>query len=147
MVGGYCVPAVALAVSWYIIIVIVCTAACSGYGEDAITSYCLSFIKTIVSLQILKQKTATKKRTPFTFQKGSFCIPKGVVLHSKRSPFTTQKDSFWKTKGKRPKYTLLYIYANKHYIYANKHLYKQSSIISMQASIIYIQNSESLQEA
>ena len=87
MVGGYCVPAVALAVSPYIIIVIVCTAACSGYGEDAITSYCLSFINTIVLLQILKQKTATKKRTPFTFQKDSFYSSKGLLLHSKRTPF------------------------------------------------------------
>ena len=87
MVGGYCVPAVALAVSPYIIIVIVCTAACSGYGEDAITSYCLSFIKTIVSLQILKQKTATKKRTPFTFQKDSFYTSKGPLLLFKRTPF------------------------------------------------------------
>ena len=95
MVGGYCVPTVALAVSWYIIIVIVCTAACSGYGEDAITSYCLSFIKTIVSLQILKQKTATKKRTPFTFQKDSFYSPKGLLLHNKCTPFGMQKGYIW----------------------------------------------------
>ena len=90
MVGGYCVPAVALAVSPYIIIVIVCTAACSGYGEDAITSYCLSFINTIVLLQILKQKTATKKRTPFTFQKDSFCITNVPLLECKRGTFIFQ---------------------------------------------------------
>lgn len=34
------------------------------------------------------------KRSPFAFQKGSFCSPKGVLLHGKRSPFAPQKESF-----------------------------------------------------
>ena len=40
IVGGYGVPAVAWAVRQYILIVsFFYTTACSGYGEDAITSY------------------------------------------------------------------------------------------------------------
>ena len=34
------------------------------------------------------------KRSPFTFQKGSFCIVKGLLLQSKTTPFASQKDSF-----------------------------------------------------
>ena len=33
------------------------------------------------------------------FQKDSFCISKGLLLHSKRTPFTPQKDSFCTPKG------------------------------------------------
>ena len=36
------------------------------------------------------------KRSPFAFQKGSFCIVKGLLLQSKTNPFAVQKDSFWK---------------------------------------------------
>ena len=39
------------------------------------------------------------KRTPFAFQKGSFCIPKGLLLPGKRTRFAMQKDSFWKSVG------------------------------------------------
>ena len=34
------------------------------------------------------------KRSPFAFQKGSFCIVKGLLLQSKTTPFASQKDSF-----------------------------------------------------
>ena len=37
------------------------------------------------------------KRSPFAFQKGSFCIVKGLLLQSKTTPFASQKDSFWKS--------------------------------------------------
>ena len=37
------------------------------------------------------------KRSPFGFQKGSFCCSKGVLLQSKRGPFAMQNESFWKT--------------------------------------------------
>ena len=40
------------------------------------------------------------KRSPFAFQKGSFCIVKGLLLLSKTNPFASQKDSFWKPGGK-----------------------------------------------
>lgn len=40
------------------------------------------------------------KRSPFAFQKGSFCIIKGLLLLSKTTPFASQKDSFWKPGGK-----------------------------------------------
>lgn len=40
------------------------------------------------------------KRSPFTFQKDSFCILKGLLLQSKTNPFASQKDSFWKPGGK-----------------------------------------------
>ena len=33
------------------------------------------------------------------FQKDSFCIPKGFVLHPKRVRFASQKDSFCRVKG------------------------------------------------
>ena len=40
-----------------------------------------------------------------TFQKDSFYIPKGLLLHTKRTPFAHQKDSFCKPtllqQGKR----------------------------------------------
>lgn len=36
------------------------------------------------------------KRSPFAFQKGSFCVVKGLLLLSKTNPFAVQKDSFWK---------------------------------------------------
>ena len=39
------------------------------------------------------------KRTPFAFQKDSFCIPKGPLLPFKRTRFASQKDSFWKSVG------------------------------------------------
>lgn len=39
------------------------------------------------------------KRAPFAFQKGSFCIPKGLLLPGKRTRFAMQKDSFWKSGG------------------------------------------------
>lgn len=39
----------------------------------------------------MKQKTATKKRTPFTFQKDSFYSSKGLLLHNKCTPFGMQK--------------------------------------------------------
>ena len=39
------------------------------------------------------------KRTPFAFQKGSFCIPKGLLLLGKRTRFAMQKDPFWKSVG------------------------------------------------
>ena len=39
------------------------------------------------------------KRSPFAFQKGSFCIVKGLLLQSKTTPFADQKDSFWKPGG------------------------------------------------
>ena len=36
------------------------------------------------------------KRTPFGFQKESFCYANVVLLAGKTNPFATQKDSFWK---------------------------------------------------
>ena len=39
------------------------------------------------------------KRTRFAFQKGSFCIPKGLLLPGKRTRFAMQKDPFWKSVG------------------------------------------------
>ena len=33
------------------------------------------------------------------FQKESFCLPKGALLHSKRSPFALQNESFCTPKG------------------------------------------------
>ena len=39
------------------------------------------------------------KRTPFAFQKDSFCIPKGLLLPGKRTRFAMQKDPFWKSVG------------------------------------------------
>ena len=40
------------------------------------------------------------KRSPFAFQKGSFCVVEGLLLLSKTNPFAVQKDSFWKPGGK-----------------------------------------------
>ena len=40
------------------------------------------------------------KRSPFAFQKGSFCIVKGLLLQSKTTPFASQKAPFWKPGGK-----------------------------------------------
>ena len=39
------------------------------------------------------------KRGPFALQKGSFYLPKGLLLDCKRTPFTHQKDPFCKPKG------------------------------------------------
>ncbi len=39
------------------------------------------------------------KRSPFALQKGSFCTPKGVLLHFKRVRFALQKESFCMVKG------------------------------------------------
>ena len=33
------------------------------------------------------------------FQKDSFWLAKGLVLHCKRTPFTQQKDYIWRAKG------------------------------------------------
>ena len=35
-------------------------------------------------------------------QKDSFCLPKGLHLHSKRTPFESQKESFLKEGGVSP---------------------------------------------
>ena len=39
-------------------------------------------------------KLYISKRTPFAFQKGSFCTPKRILLHSKTNPFALQNESF-----------------------------------------------------
>ena len=51
-------------------------------------SSCLSFLFVLIFISFRVD-----------FQKDSFCIPKGLLLHSKRTPFTPQKDSFCTPKG------------------------------------------------
>ena len=46
IIGDYGVPAIVCAVSRHIPIFIICTAACAGYGGDAIASYSQAFVKT-----------------------------------------------------------------------------------------------------
>ena len=78
---------------------------CSGYGEDAITSYNLRFYPNRKALKIALFSTQDflvfqkglllhSERTPFTHQKDSFYSPKGLLLQPKTNPFATQKDSF-----------------------------------------------------
>ena len=64
---------------------------CSGYGENAITSYNLRFYPNRKALKIA-----------LFFHSRFPCFPKGLLLHSKTNPFTLQKDSFC-----NPKRTLL----------------------------------------
>ena len=51
-------------------------------------SSCLSFLFVLIFISFRVD-----------FQKDSFCISKGLLLHTKRTPFTPQKDSFCTLKG------------------------------------------------
>ena len=51
-------------------------------------SSCLSFLFVLIFISFRVD-----------FQKDSFCISKGLLLHTKRTPFTPQKDSFYTSKG------------------------------------------------
>ena len=76
---------------------------CSGYGEDAITSYNLLLYPNRKALKITlfftqdclifqKGLLLHSKRTPFTLQKDSFCNPKRTLLQPKRTPFEMPQD-------------------------------------------------------
>lgn len=62
--------------------------------RDAVDTSRIFFNDTSAALHVIA------KRSPFAFQKGSFCIVKGLLLQSKTNPFALQKDSFWKPGGK-----------------------------------------------
>ena len=68
---------------------------CSGYGEDAITSYNLRFYPNRKALKIALFST----QDCIVFQKDSFCTLKGLLLLSKRTPFATQNEPFCNPKG------------------------------------------------
>ena len=78
-------------------------ADCSGYGEDAIASYC----KPNILLQNLTNHTTPLPTgeglgvglTPHSFKKDSFWLSKGVLLLCKCSPFGRQNESFCNPKG------------------------------------------------
>ena len=50
-------------------------------------------------MRSVKVKAIIVNALNYTFQKDSFCTPKGVLLHSKTSPFALQNESFCKPKG------------------------------------------------
>ena len=85
--------------------------ACSGYGEDAITSYNLRLYpnRKHSRLPCFSRKIALFfKRTPFTLQKDSFCNPKRTLLQPKRTPFEKRRN--FKGKGKREKGKINWIF-------------------------------------
>ena len=76
---------------------------CSGYGEDAITSYNLLLYPNRKALKIALFSTQDflvfqkglllhSERTPFALQKDSFCNPKRTLLQPKRTPFEMPQD-------------------------------------------------------
>ena len=92
---------------------------CSGYGEDAITSYNLLFYPSRKALKITlfftqdclvfqKGLLLHSKRTPFTLQNDSFCNPKRTLLQLKRTPF--EKRRKFKGKVKREKVEIRWIF-------------------------------------
>ena len=68
---------------------------CSGYGEDAITSYNLLLYPNKKARKIALFST----QDCLVFQKDSFCPPKRILLLSKRTPFATQNEPFCNSKG------------------------------------------------
>ena len=83
-------------------------------NSRVLSGFCyVSYTQWITPIAASWRKHPHRKRTPFTLQKDSFCIPKRTLLHSncsrfaiRQSPIATQKQSFgvrerqlWQPKG------------------------------------------------